>query len=54
MRGARGQTNAEIAESLVVSLENVNSHLSSLLGKSGTRHRTELVVRSYEAGLLDG
>jgi DNA-binding NarL/FixJ family response regulator len=51
---ARGQTNAEIADSLVVSLETVKSHLRSLLGKSGTRHRTELVVRSYEAGLLDG
>ena len=51
---ARGQTNAEIAESLVVSLETVKSHLRSLLTKSGTRHRTELVVRSYEAGLLDG
>ena len=51
---ARGQTNAEIAKSLVVSLETVKSHLRSLLGKSGTRHRTELVVRSYEAGLLDG
>lgn len=50
---ARGQTNAEIAESLVVSLETVKSHLRSLLTKSGTRHRTELVVRSYEAGLLD-
>lgn len=49
---ARGQTNAEIAESLVVSLETVKSHLRSLLTKSGTRHRTELVVRSYEAGLL--
>jgi DNA-binding NarL/FixJ family response regulator len=49
---AQGQTNAEIAESLVVSLETVKSHLRSLLTKSGTRHRTELVVRSYEAGLL--
>lgn len=49
---ARGQTNAEIADSLVVSLETVKSHVRSLLSKSGTRHRTELVVRSYEAGLL--
>lgn len=49
---ARGQTNAEIAESLVVSLETVKSHVRSLLTKSGTRHRTELVVRSYEAGVL--
>jgi DNA-binding NarL/FixJ family response regulator len=50
---ARGQTNAEVAESLVISVETVKSHLSSLLTKSGSRHRTELVVRCYEAGLLD-
>jgi DNA-binding NarL/FixJ family response regulator len=50
---ARGKTNAEVAESLVVSVETVKSHLSSLLAKSGSRHRTELVVRCYEAGALD-
>jgi DNA-binding NarL/FixJ family response regulator len=50
---ARGQTNAEVAESLVISLETVKSHLRSLLAKSGSRHRTELVVRCYEAGVLD-
>jgi len=50
---ARGQTNAEVAESLVVSVETVKSHLRSLLAKSGSRHRTELVVRCYEAGVLD-
>jgi DNA-binding NarL/FixJ family response regulator len=50
---ARGKTNAEVAESLVVSVETVKSHLRSLLAKSGCRHRTELVVRSYESGILD-
>jgi DNA-binding NarL/FixJ family response regulator len=50
---ARGKTNAEVAESLVVSVETVKSHLRSLLAKSGCRHRTELVVRSYETGVLD-
>ena len=50
---ARGQTNAEVAESLVISVETVKSHLRSLLAKSGSRHRTELVVRCYEAGLLE-
>jgi DNA-binding NarL/FixJ family response regulator len=50
---ARGQTNAEVAESLVVSVETVKSHLRALLAKSGSRHRTELVVRCYEAGVLD-
>ena len=50
---ARGQTNTEVAASLVVSVETVKSHVSSLLAKSGARHRTELVVRCYEAGVLD-
>jgi DNA-binding NarL/FixJ family response regulator len=50
---ARGQTNPEVAESLVVSVETVKSHLSSLLAKSGSRHRTELVVRCYKAGVLE-
>jgi DNA-binding NarL/FixJ family response regulator len=50
---ARGQTNAEIAELLMISVETVKSHLRSLLAKSGSRHRTELVVRCYEAGILD-
>ena len=49
---ARGQTNAEVAESLVISVETVKSHLRSLLAKSGSRHRTELVVRCYEVGVL--
>lgn len=30
----------------------VKTHVRSLLAKSGSRHRTELVVRAYEAGLL--
>jgi DNA-binding NarL/FixJ family response regulator len=49
---ARGRTNAEVADALVISVETVKSHLSSLLAKSGSRHRTELVVRSYETGVL--
>lgn len=51
---ARGSTNAEVAAALVVSVETVKTHLRSLLAKSGSRHRTELVVRAYEAGLLGG
>jgi DNA-binding NarL/FixJ family response regulator len=49
---ARGKTNAEVASSLVVSVETVKSHLRALLAKSGSRHRTELVVQCYEAGVL--
>lgn len=49
---ADGMTNAEIAETLSVSTETVKTHLRSLLHKSNSRHRTELVVRAYQAGLL--
>lgn len=49
---AAGATNAEAAASLFVSVETVKTHLRSLLAKSGSRHRTELVVRAYEAGAL--
>lgn len=49
---ARGSTNTEIAGSLHISLETVKSHLRALLSKSGSRHRTELVVRAYESGML--
>jgi DNA-binding NarL/FixJ family response regulator len=48
----QGLTNAEIAGRLVVSGETVKTHLSSLLAKSGTRHRTELVVRAFQGGLV--
>lgn len=50
---ADGLTNAEVAQALFVSVETVKTHVRALLTKSGTRHRTELVVRAYQAGLLD-
>lgn len=50
---AQGLTNAEIATKLVVSQETVKTHVRALLAKSGSRHRTELVVRAYEAGALE-
>jgi len=49
---AQGLTNAEVAGALFVTVETVKTHLRALLAKSGSRHRTELVVRAYEAGLL--
>lgn len=49
---ARGATNAEVAAELFVTIETVKTHLRALLTKSGSRHRTELVVRAYESGLL--
>ncbi len=49
---AQGLTNAEVADRLVVSVETVKTHLSALFAKAAVRHRTELVVRAYEAGAL--
>lgn len=48
----RGLTNAEIATELVVSTETVKTHLSALLAKAGARHRTELVVKAFQGGLV--
>lgn len=50
---ARGLTNAEVASALVLSTETVKTHVRALLAKSGSRHRTEPVVRAYEAGVLE-
>jgi DNA-binding NarL/FixJ family response regulator len=47
---ARGLTNAEIAETLHISLSTVKAHLSSLMTKIGARNRVELAMWAYETG----
>jgi DNA-binding NarL/FixJ family response regulator len=47
---ARGLTNAEIAETLHISLSTVKAHLSSLMTKLGARNRVELAMWAYETG----
>lgn len=49
---ARGRTNAEIADALVVSLGTVKTHLNNISGRLGARNRVEIAAAMWEAGLM--
>jgi DNA-binding CsgD family transcriptional regulator/tetratricopeptide (TPR) repeat protein len=51
---ARGQTNREIAASLVVSQRTVETHVSTILSKLGVSTRSRIAVWAVEVGLLKG
>lgn len=50
---ATGQSNAEIAESLFVSLQTVKTHVGNVLAKLQARDRTQAVIAAYESGFIN-
>lgn len=49
----QGRSNAEIAQQLFIGPATVKSHVSSVLTKLGLRDRAQVVVFTYEAGLVE-
>jgi DNA-binding NarL/FixJ family response regulator len=49
---ARGMTNQEIADELVLSIRTVQTHLSNIFGKMGVGSRTEAVLQALRKGWL--
>jgi DNA-binding NarL/FixJ family response regulator len=49
---ARGMSNSELAEHLMLSEATIKTHVARILGKLGLRDRVQAVVVAYESGLV--
>jgi DNA-binding NarL/FixJ family response regulator len=49
---ARGASNLQIAEELVISVNTVKSHLKNILGKLQLENRTQAAAYALERGLV--
>jgi DNA-binding NarL/FixJ family response regulator len=49
---ANGATNAEIAESLIVSMATVKTHVGSIFSKLGARDRAAAIIHAHRHGLV--
>ena len=48
---SRGLSNAEIAETLGLSIETIRTHVKHVYMKTGARDRAHAVIIAYESGL---
>ena len=49
---ARGMSNSEVADHLVVTQATVKTHVAGILSKLGLRNRAQIVVAAYESGMV--
>jgi DNA-binding NarL/FixJ family response regulator len=49
---AAGESNADIARKLFISMSTVKTHVNNLFRKVGARNRAQAIVRAREAGLI--
>lgn len=50
---ARGLSNKEISEKLVISLRTVKAHLTNIFNKLGCGSRTDAIIKGLKQGLID-